>query len=76
MEVNIREAKSQLSKLIDWVQMGDEVIIVKAGKPVAKLVRIGKPAPREFGSAKGEITFHDGWNEPLSDAEIVDIFGV
>ena len=38
MEVNIHEAKSQLSKLIERAQMGDEVIIAKAGTPVVKLV--------------------------------------
>ena len=40
MEVNIHEAKTHLSKLLERVALGEEVIIAKAGKPVAKLVAI------------------------------------
>jgi prevent-host-death family protein len=70
MEVNVHEAKSQLSKLIERVRMGDEVVIAKAGKPVVKLVPVDRPARRVFGSAKGEIVFKRGWNAPMSKREI------
>ena len=54
--------------------MGEEVIIAKAGKPVAKLVPL-KNTPKKkrvFGSAKGEFTVPDNFNDP--DPEIEDLF--
>jgi len=74
MEVNIHEAKTHLSRLLEKVAMGEEVIIAKAGTPVAKLVPI-KPARRRFklGSAKGEFTVPDDFNDPLPK-DIEDLF--
>jgi prevent-host-death family protein len=52
MEVNIHEAKTHLSRLLERIAMGEEVIIAKAGKPVAKLVPLGRrPKKRILGSA-------------------------
>jgi prevent-host-death family protein len=58
MEVDIHEAKTHLSGLLERVALGEEVIIAKAGKPVAKLVAI-TPSARKFklGSAKGKLLF-------------------
>ena len=73
MEVNIHEAKTHLSRLLERVALGEEVIIAKAGTPVAKLVRIEmEPKSRVFGSAKGEFTVPDDFNEP--DPEIEAMF--
>jgi len=74
MEINIHEAKTHLSRLLERVARGEEVIIAKAGKPVAKLIPI-KPAARKFklGSAKGEFTVPDDFNDPLPK-EIEDLF--
>jgi prevent-host-death family protein len=73
MEVNIHEAKTHLSKLLERVSLGEEVIIAKAGTPVAKLVPFEmEPKSRVFGSAKGEFTVPDDFNEP--DPEIEDMF--
>jgi prevent-host-death family protein len=76
MEVNIREAKNHLSRLLARVAMGEEVIIAEAGKPVAKLVPI-TPTPRvrkiKLGSAKGEFVVPDDFNDPLPK-EIEDLF--
>ena len=74
MEVNIHEAKTHLSRLLERVAMGEEVIIAKAGKPVAKLVPVAQ-APRRFklGSAKGEFVVPDDFNDPLPK-EIEDLF--
>ena len=73
MEVNIHEAKTHLSRLLERVALGEEVIIAKAGTPVAKLVRIEMEAKtRVFGSAKGEFTVPDDFNE--TDREIEDLF--
>ena len=53
---NISEAKAQLSSLIEEVQKGHEVIIAKAGKPVARLVKYsGAGQPRTPGSMSGKI---------------------
>jgi prevent-host-death family protein len=73
MEVNVHEAKTHLSKLLERVVLGEEVIIAKAGTPIAKLVPV-KSAKREFkfGSAKGDFVVPDDFNE--SDAEIEKLF--
>ena len=56
MEVNIHEAKTHLSRLLEKVSAGEEVIIAKAGKPVAKLVPIKRaPKKRVWGTAKGDF---------------------
>jgi prevent-host-death family protein len=74
MEVNIHEAKTYLSRLLERVAVGEEVVIAKAGKPVAKLVPIKSSRPRfKFGSAKGEFAVPDDFNEPLPK-EIEDLF--
>ena len=65
-QVNISEAKSKLSKLINQVIAGEEVIIAKSGKPVAKIVPFEKPAQnRKPGSAKGKIAVSDDFDAPL-----------
>jgi len=74
MEVNIHEAKTHLSKLLARVALGEEVIIAKAGKPVAKLVPLSTEAKtRILGSAKGEFVVPDDFNDPLPK-EIEDLF--
>lgn len=73
MEVNIHEAKTHLSKLLARAASGEEVIIAKAGIPVAKLVPLKKtPKKRVFGSAKGDFTVPGNFNDP--DPEIEDLF--
>jgi prevent-host-death family protein len=74
MEVNVHEAKTHLSKLLERVALGEEVIIAKAGKPVAKLVPIPSERPRfKLGSARGEFVVPDDFNDPLPK-EIEDLF--
>jgi prevent-host-death family protein len=74
MEVNIHEAKTHLSRLLERVALGEEVIIAKAGKPVAKLVRLDDQCKRRvLGSARGEFTVPDDFNDPLPK-EIEDLF--
>jgi len=74
MEVNIHEAKTHLSRLLERVAMGEEVVIAKAGTPVAKLVPIStKPKKRILGSAKGEFVVPEDFNDPLPK-EIEDLF--
>jgi prevent-host-death family protein len=73
MEINIHEAKTHFSKLLERVAMGEEVIIAKAGKPIAKLVPVEAPKCRFLGTAKGEFTVPDDFNDPLPK-EIEDLF--
>ena len=72
--VNIHAAKTQLSKLIDSVSRGEDVIIARAGKPVARLVAIdpAKP-PRRLGGLQGRFTIPDDFNTMCAD-EIADLF--
>ena len=75
MEVNIHEAKTNLSRLIERALMGEEIIIAKAGKPVVKMVRIRKSGKRVFGSAAGKIVFRNGWDAPMSGRELQEFLG-
>jgi prevent-host-death family protein len=74
MEVNVHEAKTNFSRLLRRVAMGEEVVIAKAGKPVARLVPIKDASKRRtLGSAKGEFVVPDDFNDPLPK-EIEDLF--
>ncbi len=72
--INIHEAKTQLSKLIEAVEAGEEVIIARAGRPVARLVPFMPVRPqRKPGLMKGQIWISDDFNDPLPD-DILDYF--
>jgi prevent-host-death family protein len=73
MEVNIHEAKTQLSRVIERAVAGEEVVIAKAGHPMVRLVRIDPDRP-ELGTARGVFTLPEGWGAPLSDREIDELF--
>ncbi|MCA1851277.1 MAG: type II toxin-antitoxin system Phd/YefM family antitoxin [Beggiatoa sp.] len=64
--VNVHEAKTHLSRLLEAAAAGEEIIIAKAGKPIAKLVPIEKPK-REPGRLKGLIQWSDAFFDPLPD---------
>jgi prevent-host-death family protein len=72
---NISEAKAELSALIELVQKGEEVILAKAGKPVARLTAYrGAAHPRTPGSMAGQI-----WMAPDFDVlpdDVADVFGI
>ncbi len=72
--VNIHDAKTHLSKLIARARKGEEIVLAKAGKPVAKIVPF-EPAPqrRVPGSARGQFTMSDDFDAPLPD-DILDAF--
>jgi prevent-host-death family protein len=66
--VNVHEAKTHFSRLIERVLGGEEVVIAKAGRPVAKLVPVGREqAARQPGSARGEVKIADDFDAPLPD---------
>jgi prevent-host-death family protein len=66
--VNVHEAKTQLSQLLLRISMGEEVIIAKAGKPVARLVPFAAaPKPRVAGSAQGQVWIAPDFDAPLPE---------
>ncbi|HYC55985.1 MAG TPA: type II toxin-antitoxin system Phd/YefM family antitoxin [Candidatus Binatia bacterium] len=66
-EVNVHEAKTHLSRLLAQVESGEEVVISRAGKPIARLVPVDSPAgPRVLGRDKGSLFVSDDFDEPLS----------
>src|SRR5207302_3324042 len=68
MEVNIHEAKTHLSRLLQKVAEGEEVTIARAGVPVARLVPVEvKKNVRPLGFARGEIWVADDFDAPLPD---------
>lgn len=75
--INIHDAKTQFSKLIEAVLQGEEIVIAKAGKPAARLVplAIKNSFVRRPGSMKGEITIADDFDMPLPDAIQADFEG-
>jgi prevent-host-death family protein len=63
---NIHEAKTQLSKLLEQVQQGDDVVIARAGVPVARLVAVAPPATaRVLGTEAGRVVVAEDFDAPL-----------
>jgi prevent-host-death family protein len=66
--VNIHAAKTHLSRLVDRAAKGEEIVIARAGKPVARLVACDtKPKRRVPGQLKGRIEYGDDFDEPLPE---------
>jgi prevent-host-death family protein len=75
---NVHEAKSNFSKLLKQVEQGEEVVIMRNGEPVAKLVRT-RPARRpkvQLGWAAGTVRETDGWDKPMSKAQAAAFLGL
>lgn len=69
--VTIHQAKTNLSKLIERASQGEEIIIARGSKPVAKLVPVGAvKGKRQPGSMKGKLEIGPEFFEPLSDEEL------
>ncbi len=74
MLINIHQAKTQLSKLLARVEAGEEIVIARAGKPVAKLVAADhRDKPRKPGRWKGKVWIAEDFDEPLPD-DVIDSF--
>lgn len=74
--INIHHAKTHLSRIVDEVAAGSEVIIAKAGKPMARLTPLADlPRVKKLGLLKGKIRVPDDFNAPLSDDVIADFEG-
>ena len=74
--VNVHEAKTQLSSLLVRAQSGEEIIISKAGKPIAKLVPVKVNAePRKPGFWKGKVKIAKSFDDPLPDDIMKAFYG-
>jgi len=72
--INLYEAKTQLSRLVERAAAGEEIVIAKAGRPVARLVKLAEPKPeRQLGFLRGEIWIGDNFDDPLPQ-EMQDAF--
>lgn len=75
-KVNIHEAKTHLSRLVDRAVSGESFIIAKAGKPLVRVTAIDSPAtPKRLGFMKGEIEVPDDFDR-MGENEIAAMFGV
>jgi len=72
MTVNIHEAKTNLSKLIALLEKGEDIIIAKAGTPVAKLVSYRHRSKRTPNLFKGKIEYFEDFDR--ANEEIADLF--
>ena len=77
MEVGMRAAKSNLSRLVKAALAGEKVIITDRGKPLVRLVpEIPKPIDRRsvYGSLKNVLHLPPGWDSPAADKEVLEMF--
>ncbi len=75
--VNIHEAKTNLSRLVERVEGGEEVVIARSGKPVAKLVPLTRDlAPRPLGTMRGLIEMANDFDDPLPPDIEASFYGV
>lgn len=73
--LNLYEAKTQLSALVEEAAAGGEIVIAKSGRPMAKLVPFRVAARRRPGRAKGRIWMADDFDAPLPDAIVAAFEG-
>ncbi len=67
MQVNTHDAKTNLSRLLERVAQGEEVIIAKAGIPIAKLVPYSEKSPRRLGGWRGQVEIGPDFDEMPED---------
>jgi prevent-host-death family protein len=75
-QVNIHEAKTHLSKLVERAEAGEEIVIARSGKPVAMLTPLPEKTqePRKLGALKGKIWIADDFDELTP--ELAEMFGI
>lgn len=75
-EYDIRDASANLSRIIDQVEHGEEIVISRAGRPVAKVTALRPPARRTgYGSLAGRLVLDDDWDSPEVNEDISRDFG-
>ena len=73
-QVNLHEAKTQLSRLVARAAAGEEITIAKAGKPVARLVPLENRPPRQLGTLAGKFWISEDWDSDEVNDEIAREF--
>jgi prevent-host-death family protein len=73
--VGVHEAKTHLSRLLDDVVAGEEVVITRRGERIATLVPVGSGAQRKFGTERGRLVVPDDFDDPLSDDPLDEFDG-
>ncbi len=70
--INMHEAKTHLSRLVEEAARGEEIILAKAGKPIARLVALAEPGRRvpRLGAMRGKIWMADDWDSPETNEAI------
>ena len=69
-EVNVQEAQTQLPLLLTQVEAGEEIVITRNGKPVARLVDFQPRGKRQFGAWEDRIAISDSFFDPLPEEEL------
>ena len=72
-EVNVHEAKTHLSRLLRRVAAGEEIVIARAGKPIARLVPVAKAPARLLGIDEGLFVVPDDFDAPLPDDLLAEL---
>ncbi|RDI43922.1 type II toxin-antitoxin system Phd/YefM family antitoxin [Nocardia mexicana] len=76
-QFNIHEAKTQLSRIIERVERGEEIVISRAGHPVAKVVPLVRRVNRtSYGSLRGRLTLSPDWDSDETNEQIARDFGM
>lgn len=74
--VNIYDAKTQLSKLVDRAASGEDVVVSRSGKPLVRITRLEAPKRRiRFGLLKGKLTVPTDFDAPLPDDALAGFEG-
>ncbi len=74
--INIYEAKTRLSQLVDQAAAGEDVIVSRNGKPVARITQLAAPRPKvRFGLLAGKVLIADDFDAPLPDEVLAGFEG-
>jgi len=68
--VDMHEAKTELSRLVERALAGEEVVIARAGVPVVRLVPVAREGKRKLGQWAGQVEMADDFDAPLTDEEL------
>jgi prevent-host-death family protein len=74
MQVNMLDAKNSLSRLVAAAERGEEVLLARDGKPVARLLRYQAPKVKPPGAWRGKVKISPDWDTPETNAEIAALF--
>lgn len=73
--INLYQAKTQLSKLVDHAARGEDVVIARNGKPVARLTKLPEKRPIRFGVLEGRFAVAEDFDAPLPDEVVAGFEG-